>query len=96
MVGYRVSFLTKFNNLRWFQQWGAGADWLMEHPELVEKEFILTNVSGLHAVPISEHIFSFMLAFARDLPRAVRARIGENGPGTNLIRSSNWLGGRWS
>lgn len=66
--------LTKFSNLRWFQQWGAGADWLMKHPELVEKEFILTNVSGLHAVPISEHIFSFMLAFARDLPRAVRAQ----------------------
>lgn len=32
--------------LRWFQQWGAGADWLLKHPELVAKDFVLTNVSG--------------------------------------------------
>jgi phosphoglycerate dehydrogenase-like enzyme len=31
-------------------------------------------MSGLHAIPISEHIFSLMLAFARDLPRAVKAQ----------------------
>ncbi len=61
--------------LRWFQQWGAGADWLLEHPELAEKDFVLTNVSGIHAVPISEHIFAFLLAFARDLPKAVRDQV---------------------
>jgi len=66
--------LKRFENLRWFQQWGAGADWLMDHPEMVAKDFILTNMSGLHAIPISEHIFSLMLAFARDLPRAVKAQ----------------------
>jgi phosphoglycerate dehydrogenase-like enzyme len=66
--------LTRLKNLRWFQQWGAGADWLMDHPEMAVKDFILTNMSGLHAIPISEHIFSFMLAFARDLPRAVMAQ----------------------
>lgn len=59
-------------NLRWFQQWGAGADWLMQHPELAKNDFVLTNVSGVHAVPISEHILAYLLAFARGLPRAVR------------------------
>jgi phosphoglycerate dehydrogenase-like enzyme len=66
--------ISKFNNLRWFQQWGAGADWLLNHPELVAKDFILTNMSGLHAIPISEHIFSLMLALARGLHRAVKAQ----------------------
>lgn len=64
----------KFKNLRWFQQWGAGADWLLSHPELVEGDFVLTNMSGLHAIPISEHILSLTLAFARDLPRSVKAQ----------------------
>ena len=61
-------------NLRWFQQWGAGADWLLRYPEAVEREFILTNASGVHPIPISEHILAFMLAFARELPRAIRAQ----------------------
>jgi phosphoglycerate dehydrogenase-like enzyme len=66
--------LGRFTNLRWFQQWGAGADWLLDHPDLAKQKFILTNMSGLHAIPISEYILAFLLAFARDLPRAVRAQ----------------------
>jgi len=62
-------------NLKWFQQWGAGADWLMEHPEIARKDFTLTNVSGIHAVPISEHIFAFLLAFARNFPRAMHDQL---------------------
>lgn len=64
--------LPELPNLRWLQQWGAGADWLMEQPELARKNFVLTNVSGIHAVPISEQILAYLLAFARNLPRAVR------------------------
>lgn len=64
--------LAQAPNLKWFQQWGAGADWLLKHPDAAEHPFILTNVSGIHAVPISEHILAFMLAFARGLPEAIR------------------------
>ena len=60
--------------LRWFQQWGAGADWLLRYPEAVGKDFILTNASGVHALAISEHIIALLLAFARRLPDAVRAQ----------------------
>ena len=66
--------IKRFSNLRWFQQWGAGADWLMEHPDLAERDFILTNMSGLHAIPISEHILAYMLSFCRDFPHAMRAQ----------------------
>jgi phosphoglycerate dehydrogenase-like enzyme len=66
--------IRKFSNLRWLQQWGAGADWLMDNPDLVERDYILTNTSGLHAIPISEHIFALILALARDLPGAVKAQ----------------------
>jgi phosphoglycerate dehydrogenase-like enzyme len=61
-------------HLRWYQQWGAGADWLLRYPEAVGRPFVLTNVSGIHAIPISEHILAFMLAFARALPASIRAQ----------------------
>ncbi len=60
--------------LRWFQQWGAGADWLLRYPEVVEKDFVLTNTSGLHAIPISEHIIALLLALGRRLHYAIRAQ----------------------
>jgi phosphoglycerate dehydrogenase-like enzyme len=66
--------LDQATNLRWLQQWGAGADWLLRYPEAAEMDFVLTNASGVHAVPISEHIFALMLAFARRLCEAVRAQ----------------------
>jgi phosphoglycerate dehydrogenase-like enzyme len=59
-------------NLRWVQQWGAGANWLMRCPQVVEMDFILTNVSGLHAIPISEHILAYLFALARGFPQAHR------------------------
>ena len=64
--------LAKAPNLKWFQQWGAGADWLLDYPDAAKGDFTLTNVSGIHAVPISEHIMALLLAFARDLPTALR------------------------
>lgn len=60
--------------LRWMQQWGAGADWLMRHPDAAERDFVLTNASGVHAIPISEHIIATVLMFARGLHLAVRAQ----------------------
>jgi phosphoglycerate dehydrogenase-like enzyme len=61
--------------LRWLQQWGAGADWLLRHPEVVDLPFVLTNASGVHAVPISEQIIGAVLMFARGLHLAVRAQV---------------------
>jgi phosphoglycerate dehydrogenase-like enzyme len=60
--------------LRWYQQWGAGADWLMEHPQAIEKDFILTNASGVHTIPISEHIIGMLLALGRGLHHAAQAQ----------------------
>jgi phosphoglycerate dehydrogenase-like enzyme len=66
--------LLRARNLRWFQQWGAGANWLLQYPEAAELDFVLTNASGVHPIPISEHILAFLLAFARGFHRAMRAQ----------------------
>jgi phosphoglycerate dehydrogenase-like enzyme len=66
--------LARAPRLRWVQEWGAGVDWLLRHPEVAELDFTLTNASGVHAIPISEQILGYLLAFARQLPAAVRAQ----------------------
>jgi phosphoglycerate dehydrogenase-like enzyme len=61
--------------LQWYQQWGAGADWLLRHPEVRELPFTLTSASGVHAIPITEHILAYMFSFARQLTHAMRAQL---------------------
>lgn len=66
--------LLKAPNLKWFQQWAAGTDWLLKHPEFNNRKFEITNASGVHAVQITEHIIGVLLAFARRLPQAFKAQ----------------------
>jgi phosphoglycerate dehydrogenase-like enzyme len=58
--------------LRWIQTLGAGVEWLLT-PELQKRDQLLvTNASGIHAQPIAEHVFGFILMFSRQLHNAVR------------------------
>ena len=65
----------KAHNLRWFQLWSAGADWLLHLPEASGLDFVLTNASGVHPIPASEHTLAFLLAFARGFHLAMRAQV---------------------
>ncbi len=71
---FPADLLSQASSLRWLQQWSAGADWLLRHPEAAEADFVLTSTSGIHAIQITEHIFAFLLALARELPQALDAQ----------------------
>lgn len=59
--------------LRWLQSWSAGLDWLVEHEDFDPPEALaVTSASGVHAVPIGEHVFAMLLAISRKLPLALR------------------------
>jgi phosphoglycerate dehydrogenase-like enzyme len=60
-------FIPKARNLRWYQQNGAGADWIMKETRFELGSFTLTSASGVHGVPITEHIMALLLAFSRGL-----------------------------
>jgi len=60
--------------LRWLQQTGAGADWLLDAPEVASSDLVLTNASGIHAIPIAEHVLALMLTLSRRIHRFVRAQ----------------------
>lgn len=51
-------------NLKWMQCGRAGMDNFF-YPELRQSNFILTNVRGIYSDVISDHVFAFVLAFAR-------------------------------
>ncbi len=61
-------------NLRWAQHWAAGVDSLTRDPDIQMKDFVLTNGSGVHGIPIREHILAFLLTFARGFHHQIRAQ----------------------
>lgn len=69
---YPGEHILRAPRLKWYQQWGAGADWLLDFPDAKRLDFVVTNVSGLHAVPMSEHIIAFLLTFARKFNASFR------------------------
>lgn len=68
-----VKLLFKAPGLRWMQQWWAGADWVLYYPD-VKRDFVLTNMRGVHPIQSSEHILALLLAFSRQLHHALRAQ----------------------
>jgi phosphoglycerate dehydrogenase-like enzyme len=61
-------------NLKWFQQWPVGADWLMGQPEAVEHPFVLTNGRGIQSDCICEHVFALLLFQARQFDQTYPAQ----------------------
>ncbi len=60
-------------NLKWLQVNTAGVDRYL-NAELKKSHIILTNVSGIHAVPIGEFVLTFMLMFAKRIPYSIEMR----------------------
>lgn len=57
------------SKLKWVQTWSAGVDYLPQDL-FKERNILLTNTSGIHAIPISEMILGMMLSISRNLKRA--------------------------
>lgn len=70
-----IEVLLGAENCRWVQLFSAGADaLLMRYPHTRDMDFRLTNVSGIHAISITEHIFSLLLTLARNIQGAIRTQ----------------------
>lgn len=69
----RPHLIERAKRLKWVQLMSAGADRYL-FPELVSSDIVLTNMRGLHADTIADHVLAFALAFSRDLPRFFRSQ----------------------
>jgi phosphoglycerate dehydrogenase-like enzyme len=55
--------------LRWIQLNSAGVDHALAQPIGRDPAITLTNLSGIHAVPIAEHVFTLLLTWRHQMPR---------------------------
>ena len=62
------SLLVAAPRLRWFHAWSAGVDWVLRQPGTIERDFVLTSSSGIHAIQMTEHVLALLLAFAAACP----------------------------
>jgi phosphoglycerate dehydrogenase-like enzyme len=59
-------------DLRWVQQGSAGVEQLMEIPELVEGDIVLTNMQRVYAPEIADQALGYLLTFTRSLAHFIR------------------------
>lgn len=67
--GLPRDLLPRAAGLKWLQTAGAGVNGLLT-PELIEGAVVVTNASGIHAEPITEHMFGMLLMVTRRLGEA--------------------------
>ena len=63
--------LSAARQLRWVQSPTAGLEQYM-FPELIEHPCVLTNMRGLYSDVIAEHVFGYVICFARNFHRYIR------------------------
>ena len=75
-------------SLRWVQQPSAGVEHLVEMPELLESDIVLTNMQRTYGPEIADQAIGYLLAFTRSLAHFVRTQPKEEwqprGPGVVL------------
>jgi len=69
--GIEKECLAPQSKLKWIQTWSAGVDSLPLE-SLESKNIIVTSANGVHAYPISESIFAFMLGLTRKIHTYVK------------------------
>ena len=65
------SILGRGKKLEWVMALGTGVDHITDVPAL-RPEALVTNMHGMHGVPMTESALSLMLAAAREMPRMLR------------------------
>ena len=59
--------------LKWIHSTAAGIGQLM-YPELRRSGVVVTNASGVHKIPMAEHVLGMLVALARRFPDCLRAQ----------------------
>src|SRR3989344_5416834 len=63
-VPWVIPSIKNAKKLKWIHTFSAGMDRVIT-PEVLKSKIILSNSSGIHAIPIAEHVLGFMLIFTR-------------------------------
>jgi phosphoglycerate dehydrogenase-like enzyme len=66
-LGLPKNIVARAPKLKWVQMISAGVERSLDD-ELLQSPVIMTNVSGIHAIPIGEFVVGLMLMFAKQAP----------------------------
>jgi D-2-hydroxyacid dehydrogenase (NADP+) len=61
--------------LKWHHAYSAGMDWMYAIEGYRDLPMVLTNASGIHAIPMSEHALAMILAHERSLNLFIRYQV---------------------
>ncbi len=89
----REAFLAA-ERLRWIQRTGTGINQIMDLPELMESDVVLTNSRGPHALPMANHVFAMVLSLAHSMPALMDAQRDHDWQAAKRIPESVDLDGR--
>lgn len=67
--------LNQAEQLKWIHLTSAGVNNLSK--ELIESEIVISNSSGVHPIPISEHVLGQMLMLTRSMHKSLRNQINK-------------------
>lgn len=95
MVGWGITpeVFAHAKKLKWIQFGSAGIDHTV-FPELLKSDVILTTQSGIHVVPVSEHVIAMMLTLTRKLNLAEELQKAHKYDRSELAATSNELFGK--
>ncbi|MBI4225288.1 MAG: D-2-hydroxyacid dehydrogenase [Candidatus Sungbacteria bacterium] len=72
IVGYprTIPPVSGAKNLKWIHSFSAGMDRVLT-PEVIKSPILVSNSSGVLAIPIAEHVMGYMLIFSRGFLRSL-------------------------
>ena len=76
-------------SLKWVQQPSAGVEHLIEIPELVESDIVLTNMQRAYGPEIADQALAYLLAFTRSLTHFVRSQPSQEWGSRGRMASSS-------
>jgi phosphoglycerate dehydrogenase-like enzyme len=79
--------------LRWIQSPSAGVNYLLDLPQLVNSDIVLTNTSGAHGPSIGEHTFALLFALTRRIPESAEAQRKRHWARVELYRTGREMRG---
>ena len=86
--GIARPLLQAAGRLRWVHSAAAGVRGLLS-PEMLERDILLTNSAGIHAVPIAEHVLGGAIYLLRGFDRAVERQRAHTWDKTPWIGSAS-------
>jgi phosphoglycerate dehydrogenase-like enzyme len=85
MIAPNKDIISAAANCKWLHALTAGVEDYLAVPQIHDNpSIVLTNSSGIHAVPVSEHVFALLLALTRNIKNIILDQERKRWPSARL------------